>query len=658
METQFRYLFTPLRIGKLTVKNRICCTPHAAGLADGGMPGPRYLAYLERKARGGIGMIQCFGSASVHQANSSDDWGEVNNWGDEIVPYLQRLADAVHRYDCPIISQITHRGRRGSSVKSNRALWSASDEPEDVHREIPHAMDRNQIREAVAAYAAAARRLRAGGFDGVDVILWASHLPNQFLSPRSNKRTDEYGGSFDNRIRFTLEIVEAVRESVGPDFVVGARLSGDELLDDGLTPEDLREYARRLAALKTLDYFTITGSTTETYMTQSASVPGLYYPLGVYNNLSASLREIIRETVDVPVGVAGRIVDPLQAEQALADGVCDFVGMTRASIADPDFPKKAMAGQLDEIRQCTGASEGCIGRVFFGLHVSCIQNPEIGRELELPTEIPSAPRPKKVVVVGGGPAGLEAARVAAERGHRVVLFEQAAYPGGQVVAASRAPERESYGGMVRWLAFQMKKLGVDVRLGVRATADLVLAEQPDAVVVATGSVPRRPNLPGADGPNVASCNDVLLDAVAVGERCIVYDTEGYMRGPSAAEYLADRGKQVEIVTPLYCLMQDLDDFSRPNVLTRLFEKGVAISANTRLKAVEGKRVTLANAWTGAERIVEGVDTVVTACGGKAVDGLYGELQGRVAEVYLVGDANAPRRLHDAMVESTRTARAI
>jgi len=330
--------------------------------------------------------------------------------------------------------------------------------------------------------------------------------------------------------------------------------------------------------------------------------------------------------------------------------------MTRALIADPELPNKAREGRLDDIRHCMGANEFCIGRLYVGLPISCTQNPVIGLEAELGQLQPAA-TPKKVVVIGGGPAGLEAARVAAARGHRVVLFEREAELGGQIRAAARAPGRDEYGGSTRWLEHQVRKLGVEVRTGVAATAPDVLAERPDAVVVATGSVSRRPRIPGLQAPHVVAVEDVLLDRATVGQRVLVLDDDGHMRGPSAAEYLALQGKQVEIVTSRWSVGEELDETLRPQVYTRLLKNRVTLTPNTEVREVQPDRVWLRNVWS-EEEAWQPVDTVVLAFGGRAQDRLYHELRDHVPEVHLAGDALAPRRLHDALLDATRAARAI
>ncbi len=651
MATLFKHLFTPIKLGPFTAKNRIVSTPHGAAFGEKGGITDRYIRYHEEKAKGGCAVVMMFGSSSVHPT-SVNDWGEVSNHDDSIIPQFQRMSEAIHRHGALCLSQISHRGRRGHSWYSGVPLWAPSDTREERHREWPHVMTTREIREVVDAWAAAALRLKTGGFDGCDLPFYGGHLVENFLSPLSNKRTDEYGGSFDNRLRLAREVVRAVREAVGRDFIVGVRHTGDQYVPGGLGPEEQVEVARRLDGLGMLDYFIVSGSTTETLRYEAMVTPSLYHPHGLYNNLAAATRAAVR----VPVIVSGRIVTPEQAEAALASGVCDLVGMVRALIADPEMPRKALEGRLEDIRVCVGASEGCIGRLRQGKAITCVQNPMIGREAEL-AEIRPAARPRRVVVVGGGVAGLEAARVAAIRGHRVTLFEASSRLGGQVLAAARAPKREDYAVIATWLVEQVRKLGVDVRLNTAAEAREVLAESPESVIVATGATPRIPEIPGARLPHVASAVDILTGRVAPGPRCVIVDEDGHFAAPTTADFLAGRGVRVTIVTRYFMVGEDIDEGLRADLYARLFAQGVTLTPLTAAVEIVPHGVRVRHTFSGAETVLE-ADTVVLAFGGKANDALFHELDGRVPELRLVGDACSPRRIHDAILDGTRAGRAV
>jgi mycofactocin system FadH/OYE family oxidoreductase 2 len=652
----FPRLFSPLTLNRVTVRNRIVSTAHATGYAVGGYPKERYRAYYERKARGGVGLIITFGSCSVHPSSSVAEWSGVANWDDSIIPDLAAMAQAVHRHGAAIFCQLTHMGRRGVSATSGRPLLAPSAVAEPVHRERPKVLETHEIRQLVEAFAAAAARVQQAGYDGVEITSYGGHLIEQFWSPQVNRRTDAYGGALENRLRFSREVIEAVRARVGPGFCVGFRMTADQLLRDGLDHAAMKEIAGRLAALGRLDYFSISGSTGETPELQAKTVPSLDNPVGVFNHYAASIKEV----VDVPVLVAARIIDPAMAEDVLQRGAADLVGMTRALIADPDLPAKTLAGRREDIRFCTGANEGCIGRLYQGLAIRCVQNPLIGHEAELSAVAP-ARAPRRIVVAGGGPAGMEAARLAAERGHRVTLLEQGDALGGQVRVAALAPHRAEYGRSVAWLARQLEPAGVEVRLGTEATVEAILALRPDAVVVATGAVPRADSWPGAEAAHVVTAEAVLLGRVPVrpGQRCVVIDDDGHMRGPGAAEALLDAGGQVEIVTRETLVGLDIDPTLRPALFRRLFTKGVVMTPLTAVREIEPRTVRVEHVYSGQARDLP-ADLVVLALGGESRAELYEGLRAAAPrlELHRVGDAVAPRRLHDALLEGTRAGRLV
>src|SRR6058998_1668499 len=554
MDAELRALFSPIQVGRVTLKNRIYSSGHAEAMAESGRPGARLTRYHEAKARGGCALTIFGGSSSVHPSSPAAAWKQIANHDDSIIPAYRALADAVHAHGCLVFTQLTHMGRRAQADgEETNVLLAPSQIPERVHRDVPHELEAEQIAELVRAFGEAAQRCREGGLDGIELSMAHNHLIDQFWSPLFNQRLDEYGGSLDNRMRFALEVLRETRRRVGGDFVVGARISGDEFTRGGLTAADMAEIARRLAASGLVDFLSIIGGGAHTYALQAPAVPNMSFPTAVYVPLAAAIKQAAPA---LPILHASRIVDPIQADQLAAAGQVDVVGMTRALIADPDLPRKTREGRLDDIRTCVGANEGCIDRIYQGKPVTCVQNPATGREGEL-GQVSKASVAKKVVIVGGGVAGLEAARVAALRGHRVVLFEKDTQLGGQVLLAARAPARADYAGIVRFLAVQVKKLGVEIRLGIEAGAAGVLAERPDAVVIATGSHPYVPPLPGADGKHVVTDRDVLADTARVGANVVVVDDVHTQQALSTAELLLDQGKRVEVVSPLFYVGQDV-----------------------------------------------------------------------------------------------------
>ena len=435
MAAELRRVFEPIQIGTRMAPNRIASSAHTTGFAENGYPTERYARYHAEKARGGAGLVMTFGSCSVHPSSPPENGG-VAAWEDGVIPHLRRLSEMVHAHGALLISQISHRGRRSTTNLSGRPLLAPSDLPEPVHREVPHALEPEQIEELIEAFAAAAVRFREGGYDGVEVNSYGGQLIEQFWSPLMNRRTDEWGGSLANRLRFGTRAVEAVRRAVGPDFVVGFRMTGDEMLAGGLGRADLREIAAAMDALGVIDYFNVSGGIGAEPKPQAAVIASMDFPHLLFARLAASIKEVVR----VPVLYAGRVITLQEAEALLERGEADIVAMTRAMIADPELVNKARQGRLADVRLCVGANEGCIGRRFSGTFITCVQNPTVGREAEL-GEIRPAARPKRMAVVGGGLAGLEATRVAALRGHRVTLFEREARLGGQILLAARAPKR-------------------------------------------------------------------------------------------------------------------------------------------------------------------------------------------------------------------------
>ncbi|MCZ6681191.1 MAG: FAD-dependent oxidoreductase, partial [Candidatus Poribacteria bacterium] len=561
----FKHLFTPLRLRHITVKNRIVSSAHADALAEDGVPKERARRYYEEKARGGCGVLMCFGSAGVHHTSPARDWNGVELFDDRVIPYLAEFADTMHGYNVPVIAQITHRGRRGRSVDRLHRMYAPSAIREPNHRETPHELDEEMMTEFVRAFSDAAWRLKQGHFDGCEVMASHCHLIDQFWTPNANQRADEYGGSLSNRLSFGVRVIQAIRERCGDDFIVGIRITGDDFTKGGLDNETMKTIATRLDALKILDYFSVVGSTAETFVGEALAVPDMTFGHATYAGLAASIKEV----VNVAVITAGRVTQPMEAEQILRNGQADLVIMTRALIADPQLPQKTLAGQLDDIRLCRGYNEGCIDRIYTGRSVTCVQNAMIGRETEL-GEVTEGKNRCKVLVVGGGPAGLEASRVARLRGHDVVLMEKSDELGGQTLIAAKAPLRREFSGATEWLGSQCRKLGVEIRLNCEATVESILSESLDVVVVATGARPLVPNIPGIE--NTVNAWSVLNGEIPSGEHIAVIDEEYRFQGPCVAEMLLDAKKRVDIITSMEAICTLLGATTRPPVYQRLFRK--------------------------------------------------------------------------------------
>ncbi len=650
----FPLLFSPIQLGHVEARNRIVSTSHGTNMAANGAPSAREIAYHAAKAHGGCGTVMMFGSAAASPLTPMSP-DHVNLWDDAALPGLREAAEAVKAHGALAISQVTSYGRR-SRATFDMTGYGPSDTVSEIAPSVPHVLSIDEIHQMVGHYAQACQRLKACGFDGCDLAFYDDQLPDQFWSPAINRRADAYGGSLKNRMRFSLEVLEAVRTAVGRDFIVGARVSGDDRVPGGLGPDDLLEIVVRLDQTGLLDYFTVTGGTISTYQSRGYNIPSAYFPPATFTGLSRRIRSAVR----TPVIVTGRIVTPEQAETVLREGSADLIGMTRALIADPDLPNKAREGRIDDIRVCMGSNEGCIDRLYFGRPIQCVQNPVIGREREWGTLTPSA-RSKRVLVVGGGPAGMEAARVAALRGHEVTLVERSTELGGAILVACRAPGWESYRNSVTWLERQLRKLPVAIRTGEEATAASVMSEQPDIVIVATGAEPRRPLIPGVDLPHVVTAAALLAGQVTVGAHCVILDETGYTPGPKVADALSLEGHQVEIVTPQYSLGEDIGTTLRAVLIERLLRHGVTITALTAPLTISAEGVTVTHVLTGEVRDIP-ADNVIVSSSGVGRDALFHALRAQVeehvasVELHLIGDAFAPRQLRHAMEDGARVAR--
>lgn len=652
MSDQFRYLFSPLQIGNVTVKNRIYFGPHGTMFADQDhILDERYIEYLRARAKGGAGLIIA-GMMNV-MFNCRHLMGIQEIYDERCVPMLKRMGEAVHEAGAKIFVQIAHKGRETDIELTRLPSWSASPNHSSTFRNIPKEMEVEDIKTVVNAFGRAAGFAKEAGLDGVEIHGASGYLMAQFMSPFTNKRTDEYGGSLENRLRFPLEVIDAIREATGDDFVLGMRITGDDLLPGGNTAGDMQEIAQHLESTGKIDFLHIGGAFYEAIFAIGC---GMQVPLGLYSPYAAAFKE----AVDLPVFNDFRINDPVQAEKILADGQGDMVGMIRGLIADPELPTKAREGRLEEIRYCIACDQGCFGRVFGkSKPMACTQNAVVGFEKEIGTLPPAQPK-KKVLVIGGGPAGMETARVARLRGHEVVLYEKEAELGGQVNIAVKAPLRSEFGGITRYLTKQMEILGVRVMLGVEVTPEIVAGEGADAVVVATGSLPTKLPVPGADQENVVSVMDVLQERVPIGRKVVVVDGgEGHWQCCSVAEYLAEQGKEVELITSMLFVGAELATTGDLVPFYMRAEKlGIVLSPNTALKSISGTTVSAWRVYAQKERLIEGVDTVVMATFNRANNALYRSLKGRVKELHATGDCVAPRRAIDAIYDGYNLGRTI
>jgi 2,4-dienoyl-CoA reductase-like NADH-dependent reductase (Old Yellow Enzyme family) len=648
-------LFSPLRLGPRTAKNRIVFGAHftmfsepAARYGEPGFFGERLGRYLSLRAAHDVGVVIA-GQAHVHPTTAYQMQNNAIAWDEAAIPHFERVTAPVKAHGALALLQLAHNGGVNTGRASHLPVWAPSHVTNNL--EPPKPLEAAEIAELVEHFARSARNAIRGGFDGVEIHGAHGYLIHEFLSPASNRRTDAYGGSLDGRMRFCVEVLSAVRAAVGPDAIVGLRLVGDEEIGPaGLGAEDAATIGARLEAAGLVDFLDVSIGRSGVGM-----VRPLYAPHGVGTYAAAAVK---RAVAGVPVFAVQRILTPDEAETILARGDADAVTVVRALIADEAWAAKARAGRADEIRRCTGINQGCYGNLTLGLPVSCVQNPVVGREGEPGFgALEPAARRRRVVVVGGGPGGLEAAWVAAARGHEVVLLERAAHLGGKIRLAASLPGRGELADLADWRALECARRGVDVRLGVDASADVVLALRPDAVVVATGGRATKDGsakfhpmpVRGADQAWVLDHEAALVVPERVGRRVVILDAVGHIEGIGLAEALAAAGREVTLVTPLATPIL-LDAETLAMALPRAVRAGVRWRPSTVLAAIGEHAVTLACVLGGGTETLAGVDTAVIRTHGLPEDALFHALRGRVPDLVRVGDAVAVRTADRAIFD--------
>ena len=651
--TAFPHLFTPITIGSVTVKNRILSSGHDTVMTDGGRIGDRLIAYHESRAKGGAGLI-VVQVAGVHESakySSSILMADT----DECIDGYRRLVDAVRPYGTALFGQLFHDGREmmESQDGSLAVALAPSAVPNERFHVMPRAMPVPLIEEVVRCYGTAAKRLQAAGMNGVEVVASHGYLPAQFLNPRVNQRDDQYGGSLENRLRFVRDVIASARAQVGRDFVVGLRVSASEESEDGLTIDESLDALRVLDADGTLDYVSVVAGTSATITGSDHIAPPMSFEPAYVAPLSAQ----VKNAVNVPVMVAGRINQPHEGEQVIASDQADMVAMTRALICDPVLPRKAELGLVDEIRACIGCNQACIGHFHAGYPISCIQHPETGRELTY-GERRSASAPRDVMVVGGGVGGMKAAVVAAERGHRVTLYEAARRPGGQVLLAEQLPGRAEFGGAITNLLSEVDRFGVKVITGHTVDGAFVRVQQPDAVVVATGATPRVPELELMDDPVVLTAWDVIKGVEVPSGRVVVADWRCDWIGLGVAQQLAKQGHKVTLAVDGYMAGQRIQQYVRDEMTKQALQAGVDIVPLVRIYGADTDTVYLQHALTGEPVIVDDVAALVLSQGHDAVTELLAELADYPGEVHAIGDCLSPRTVEEAVLEGLKVASAL
>jgi 2,4-dienoyl-CoA reductase-like NADH-dependent reductase (Old Yellow Enzyme family)/thioredoxin reductase len=645
MSARFAHLFTPLRIGPVELKNRIVSSGHDTVMVRDGLVTDELVAYHEARARGGVGLI-VVQVAGVHETARYTSHVLMATQ-DSCISGYRRMAEVAHDHGSAIFGQLFHPGREILESRDGSApvALAPSAVPSERFHIMPRAMTSDEIAEVISGYGQAARRLRRAGLDGVEIVASHGYLPAQFLNPATNHRLDDYGGSDENRLRFAREIIAGVREQVGNDFVVGVRISGDEFSHDGTHPDTTLSAMTHLDRDGGIDYVSVCAGS-------SASLSGAVHiapPMSRPAAYTAPLAAAIKQVVGVPVMVAGRINQPHEAEKIIAAGQADACAMTRALICDPAMPAKARDGFAEDIRACIGCNQACIGHFQRGYPISCIQHPETGRELRF-AAVPTPTVRKRIIVVGGGPAGLKAASVAAERGHDVTLYERHRRLGGQVLLAERLPGRAEFGGAITNLEREARRAGAHLVTGTHVDAALIEELEPDHVLLATGARPRRPAIEIMDEPTIVDAWDVIQGKSLPSGHVVVADWRGDWIGLGVALLLAGQAHRVTLCTTGYGAGEHLQQYVRNEMLADLARARVQIIPTARLYGIDADTVYLQHTLTEQAVLVEGVAALVLAQGHDPVNDLMTVPGFPDDKITAIGDCLSPRTVEEAILE--------
>lgn len=646
MAELFPHLFAPITIRSTRIKNRILSTGHDTTLPTDGSVNDALVAYHAARAKGGAGLIVTQ-VAGVHETARYTSHMLMAT-DDSCIEGYRRLAETCHAEGCTVFSQLFHPGREIMETADGllAVAYAPSVSPNERFHVMPRELDEAMIWEIVHGYAGAARRMHQAGLDGVEFVASHGYLPIQFLNPLVNRRTDAWGGSLENRLRFFREALSAMRAETDDRFVIGMRISADDRDEGGLGIEDVIEACSALEPL--LDYVNVTAGTSATLGGAVHIVP----PMAVGNAYLASEAQRFKSRLKIPVMVAGRINQPQEAEAILATGQADMCGMTRALICDPEMPSKAQDNRPDDIRACIACNQACIGHFHRGYPISCIQHPETGRELQYGSLRPAS-APKRVMVVGGGPAGMKAAITAAKRGHRVSLYEAEGQLGGQARLAQLLPRRAEFGGIITNLARELEQQQVRVIRGVRVDRALVEEEAPDTVIVATGATPYLPELPTDGSVAVVDAWQILRKEVSPGRRVVVVDWRNDWIGPGLAEMLVRNGSVVELVVTGTHVGAALPLYVRDNIAAELHRLQVRVTPYARIFGADGGTVYAQHTVSGEPILFEDMDMLVLCFGHKPADDLKRELAGLACEVEMIGDCLSPRTAEEAVFEGLR-----
>ena len=648
IKMDFETLFSPIDLGPFTLRNRIVMPALGTNFANGnGEATTRLIDHYKARAAGGAGMIIVEGS-SVHFSGRGFPL-QFNIDHDDLLPRLGELTDAVHDNGARILIQLHHGGRTASSRVSGVQPIAPSAVKGPVGVETPRAMTVAEIEEMVEKYTAAAIRAQKAGFDGIEIHGTHEYLVHQFMSSYSNFRRDRYGGSLKKRLRFALQIVKRIREETGSDFLISFRMSGEDHIPKGMHLKESVVAAKELVNAG-VDVLDVSGGV---YETPHMIISPMPLEPGVHVEQAA----LIKEQVNVPVIGVGRINSPDFAEKILKQGKVDLVATGRAFIADAEWPLKAREGRLEEIRRCIGCNQGCIDYMMAGRPITCLYNPSVGKDSEFAPVKTSSP--KKVVIVGGGPGGLEAARSLGEMGHEVLLFDKGGRLGGQVPYIGMLPSKQEFYQLITFYENEIKRLGVKVSREKNLDRESIVNLNPDAVVISTGSITMTPDIPGLDNPNVVTVHQILKHDAPVGRNVVVLG--GGNTGCEVADYLSERGHKVSIMEMSNKIAADIGPARRYLLLRRLRESGVRHFLLCRIKAIHSDRVLYIRQTADGHRSLKeltNIDTFVNSLGLRSLDALQNELEGSVERIFVIGDALHPGKILDAVAEGAEAARMI